>query len=225
MGAPPPQHPHKGAFVPAAPQPGPALPPLPAPPFPFSLPLPPSLTQRAGGAAFPPGFAPQDGGGRPPYPPRREGGRVGLLLRRLSGGPAAAEGRMTEDWGGLAAAVAPAAVPPSAQLERGEARRCLPPPRPLRRPLQPACARRSPALTQFPLSPGAKPTDVTQHSPSPPPPPPPFFSSSFFSSSSRPPLKAQPPFPLPPPVPQSMSPQKGHGGRCPSVAPRFLLSP
>lgn len=71
---------------------------------------------------------------------------MGLLLRRLSGGQAAAEGRMTEDWGGLAAAV-PGSVPPFARL--GAARRCLPPPRPLavpssRRVL--GTARRSPSF-------------------------------------------------------------------------------
>lgn len=40
---------------------------------------------------------------------------MGLLLRRLSGGQAAAAGRMTEDWGGLAAAVPGASLLRSAQ--------------------------------------------------------------------------------------------------------------
>lgn len=52
------------------------------------------------------------------------------------------------------------------------------------------------------MSPGAKPTDVTQRSPGPPPPPP-----------ARPPLKAQPllhpPFPQPGPGPADVSPREG----------------
>lgn len=51
---------------------------------------------------------------------------MGLLLRRLSGGQAAAAGRMTEDWGGLVAAVPGASLLRSARLSA--ARRCLPPP-------------------------------------------------------------------------------------------------
>lgn len=79
-GEPPPTSPKSAAGgggdpLPASPQRGfcPPCPPrpqriAPCPPFPRPLPLPPR-TQRAGGAAFPPGFAPQDGAGRPPYPP------------------------------------------------------------------------------------------------------------------------------------------------------------
>lgn len=91
-----------------------------------------------------------------------------MLLRRLPGGQTAAARRMTEDWGGLVAAVPGASLLLSAQ--RGAA---LPA---ASRPLAVPSSRRvlgtAPALTQFPLSPGAKPTDVTQRSPGPPPPPP-----------------------------------------------------
>lgn len=92
-----------------------------------------------------------------------------MLLRRLSGGQTAAARRMTEDWGGLVAAVPGASLLLSAR--RGAA---LPA---ASRPLAVPSSRRvlgtAPALTQFPLSPRAKPTDVTQRSPGPPPPPPP----------------------------------------------------
>lgn len=92
-----------------------------------------------------------------------------MLLRRLSGGQAAAARRMTEDWGGLVAAV------PGASLLRSARRGAALPAasRPLAVPSSRRVLGTAPALTQFPLSPGAKPTDVTQRSPGPPPPPPP----------------------------------------------------
>lgn len=92
-----------------------------------------------------------------------------------------------------------AAVPGASLLRSARlsaARRCaacrLPP---ARRPLQPACARHSPALTQFPLSPGAKPTDVTQRSPGPPPPPlpPPAVKGATARRRSHRPSARRPP--------------------------------
>lgn len=126
------------------------------------------------------------------------------------------------------AAVPGASLLRSARL--GSARRgaaCRLPP--ARRPLQPACARHSPALTQFPLSPGAKPTDVTQRSPGPPPPPsPPPPPAVKGATARRVPAALPPADPSQPCREEGLFPHArgGFGGAFPLSgvrAPRFLL--
>lgn len=140
-------------------------PPLPRPSFlPF---LPPSAHTKSRRGRLSPGVCAPRWRRAPPIPTLAGRGPCGAAAPPAVRRPG---GRGGEDDGGLGRAGGGRArrVPPSLGSARRGAACRLPP---ARRPLQPACARHSPALTQFPLSPGAKPTDVTQRSPDPPPPP------------------------------------------------------
>ncbi|XP_036257068.1 basic proline-rich protein-like [Molothrus ater] len=163
-GDPLPAPPQRG-FCPPRP-PGPAHRALPSPPPP---PPPPSAHTKSRRGRLSPGVCAPRCGRAPPIPTLTGRGPCGDAAPPAVRGPG---GRGGEDDGGLGRAGGGRArrVPPSLGSARRGAACRLPP---ARRPLQPACARHSPALTQFPLSPGAKPTDVTQRSPGPPPPPPP----------------------------------------------------